>query len=66
MDRMSKLIAVIRKFIESEFTGYIKINFTQGSLGRIEKYEELDDAANISDENENGNGNNEKGGERFL
>jgi hypothetical protein len=48
MDRMTRLIEVIRKLIEGEFTGYVKINFTQGSLGRIEKFEELDDAAIIT------------------
>jgi hypothetical protein len=45
MDRMTKLIEVIGNLIEGEVTGYIKINFTQGSLGRIEKFEEIDDAA---------------------
>lgn len=45
MDRMTRLIEAIRKLIEGEFTGYVKINFSQGSLGRIEKFEELDDAA---------------------
>lgn len=45
MDRMTKLIEVIRKLIEGEVTGYIKINFTQGSLGRIEKFEEIDHGA---------------------
>jgi hypothetical protein len=44
MDRMTKLIEVIGKLIDGEVTGYIKINFTQGSLGRIEKFEEIDDA----------------------
>ena len=47
MDRMTRLVDVIMKLIAGEFTGYIKINFTQGSLGRIEKFEELDDAAII-------------------
>ena len=42
MDRMTKLIEVIGKLIEGEVTGYIEINFTQGSLGRIEKFEEID------------------------
>jgi len=34
--------------MEGEFCGYIKINFSQGSLGRIEKCEELEDAAIIT------------------
>lgn len=45
MDRMMKLSDAIRKLIEGEFSGYIKINFSQGSLGRIEKSEEIEDAA---------------------
>jgi len=47
MDRMTRLLEVIENLIESEITGYIKINFTQGSLGRIEKFEEIEDAASI-------------------
>ena len=47
MDRMTRLVEVIENLIESEITGYIKINFTQGSLGRIEKFEEIEDAASI-------------------
>lgn len=45
MDRITRLVEAIRKLIESEFTGYIKINFTQGNIGRVEKFEEFDDAA---------------------
>ena len=52
MDRMTRLIEVIKQLIGGKFTGYVKINFTQGSLGRIEKFEELDDAAiSITGEN---------------
>ncbi|HUN55824.1 MAG TPA: hypothetical protein VMU29_11770 [Smithella sp.] len=47
MDRMTRLVEVIENLIESEITGYIRINFTQGSLGRIEKFEEIEDAASI-------------------
>ena len=53
MDRVTRLIEVIRKLIEGEFTGYVKINFTQGSLGRIEKFEEIEDAATITAREEN-------------
>jgi len=41
IDRLEKLMSVIRALIESRFTGYIKLNFTQGSIGRIEKFEEI-------------------------
>ena len=44
MDRMKRLIEAIRILIAGEFSGYIKINFSQGSLGRIEKTEEFEDA----------------------
>lgn len=47
MDRMKRLTEAIRVLMEEEFSGYIKINFSQGSLGRIEKSEELEDAAHI-------------------
>ena len=43
---MKRLSETIRALMEGEFSGYIKINFTQGSLGRIEKSEEFD-ATNI-------------------
>jgi len=35
------LVNAIQEMNEKEFTGYIKINFTQGGIGRIEKYEEI-------------------------
>ncbi len=47
MDRMRRLAEAISMLMEEEFSGYIKINFSQGSLGRIEKAEELEDAATI-------------------
>jgi hypothetical protein len=45
MDRMKSLSEAIRMLMEGEFSGYVKINFSQGSLGRVEKYEEFYDAA---------------------
>jgi hypothetical protein len=41
MSRLSDLMNVIQDMNEKEFTGYIKINFSQGGIGRIEKYEEI-------------------------
>jgi len=40
-DRLFELVAAIKEMTESEFTGHLKINFSQGGLGRIEKYEEI-------------------------
>jgi hypothetical protein len=51
MDRMNSLSEAIRMLVEGEFSGYLKINFTQGSLGRIEKSEEVDDASIIIADN---------------
>lgn len=47
MDRMKSLSEAIKKLVEEEFNGYLKINFTQGSLGRIEKSEEIEDSTII-------------------
>lgn len=41
MSRLTDLINAIQEMNEKEFTGYIKINFTQGGIGRIEKFEEI-------------------------
>ncbi|MHC1729285.1 MAG: hypothetical protein AB9866_25350 [Syntrophobacteraceae bacterium] len=40
-ERLSKLWSVIDGLMDKNFTGYIKLNFTQGSIGRIEKFEEI-------------------------
>jgi len=40
-DKLTKLWTAINLLINGEFTGYIKINFTQGIIGRIEKFEEI-------------------------
>jgi hypothetical protein len=39
--RLADLLTVLQEMTEKEFTGHIKINFTQGGIGRIEKYEEI-------------------------
>ena len=31
----------LEAFSEDGFTGYVKVNFSQGSIGRIEKFEEI-------------------------
>lgn len=41
MDKVKKIIEVIRALMEKKFTGYIKVNFSQGKVGRIEKFEEI-------------------------
>ena len=40
-DKLDKLFDHIRLLAEEGFTGYIKVNFSQGGIGRIEKFEEI-------------------------
>lgn len=39
--KFKRLVEVLQEMIEQEFTGHVKINFTQGGIGRIEKFEEI-------------------------
>ena len=40
-DKLSKLWSLINDLAVDGFTGSITLHFSQGSVGRIEKYEEL-------------------------
>lgn len=40
-DKLQRLISYLLSINDQKFTGYIKVNFTQGSIGRIEKFEEI-------------------------
>jgi hypothetical protein len=39
--KLEFLKSEMEALIESGFTGYLKINFTQGNIARIEKFEEI-------------------------
>ena len=41
MERLAKIIDVINTLMDNKFTGYIKINFTHGIIGSVEKFEEI-------------------------
>jgi hypothetical protein len=41
MEKLEKLISVMTCLMGDAFTGHIKINFSQGSIGRVEKFEEI-------------------------
>jgi hypothetical protein len=41
VDRLRRIMDVIHKHIDGRFTGYLKINIQHGSIGRIEKFEEI-------------------------
>jgi len=40
-EKLRKLGDVLRGLAELGFTGYIKINYSQGNIGRVEKFEEI-------------------------
>ena len=40
-EKLAKLVEVMRLLADEKFTGYIKVNFSQGGIGRIEKFEEI-------------------------
>ena len=60
MDRMARLTETIGMLMAEEFSGHIKINFSQGSIGRVEKSEEFEDVATAYAEDR---GRNENRGE---
>jgi hypothetical protein len=39
--KIEKLIEHLKGIQETQFTGYIKINFSQGNIGRVERFEEI-------------------------
>lgn len=41
MQITEKIIELIKALMDKKFTGYIKINFTRGSVGKVEKFEEI-------------------------
>lgn len=41
MERLAKIIDIINALMDSKFTGYIRIYFTQGNIGSVEKFEEI-------------------------
>jgi hypothetical protein len=40
-DRLDYVFRVLRMLMDNKFTGFIKLNFSQGTLGRVEKFEEI-------------------------
>ena len=39
--KLMRLMEVMKILVNEKFTGYIKVNFSQGGIGRIEKFEEI-------------------------
>jgi len=40
-DKLKELYEYLASIRSENFTGYIKVNFTQGNIGRVEKFEEI-------------------------
>ena len=40
-EKLQRLIDYLTGVSDQEFTGYIKINYTQGSIGRVDRFEEI-------------------------
>ncbi|BBO68369.1 hypothetical protein DSCA_22990 [Desulfosarcina alkanivorans] len=40
-DKLKQLNDYLASIRKENFTGYIKVNFTQGNIGRVEKFEEI-------------------------
>jgi len=40
-EKLARLLEIMKLLAEEKFTGYIKVNFSQGGIGRIEKFEEI-------------------------
>jgi hypothetical protein len=40
-EKYNRLVDMLNDLSSNEFTGYIKVNFSQGGIGRIEKFEEI-------------------------
>lgn len=40
-EKLEKLVEVMASLVSDEFTGHIKVNFSQGGIGRVEKFEEI-------------------------
>jgi hypothetical protein len=39
--KLSRLLEYLKSLNDDQFTGYLKINFSQGSIARIERFEEI-------------------------
>jgi hypothetical protein len=40
-ERLDDVVRVLKVLMDNKFTGFIKLNFSQGTLGRVEKFEEI-------------------------
>lgn len=41
MEKLKKIVDIVKILTDKKFTGYIKINFSSGAVERVEKFEEI-------------------------
>jgi hypothetical protein len=41
MEKLAKILNMIKALKDKKFTGYIKINFARGTVEKVEKFEEI-------------------------
>jgi hypothetical protein len=41
MEKLTKIIEIIKALTDKKFTGYIKIDFARGTVSKVEKFEEI-------------------------
>ncbi|MGD9042143.1 MAG: hypothetical protein PVG06_00450 [Desulfobacterales bacterium] len=39
--KLSRLLEYLKSLNDEQFTGYLKINFSQGGIARVERFEEV-------------------------
>jgi hypothetical protein len=48
-ERFEKIVESMMLLVNDGFTGYLRINFSQGTIGRVEKFEEILKTKNSND-----------------
>jgi hypothetical protein len=41
MEKLAKIIHLIQALMKEKFTGYVKIEFTRGSISIVKRFEEI-------------------------
>ncbi|MBN1106550.1 MAG: hypothetical protein JXL84_24320 [Deltaproteobacteria bacterium] len=41
VEKLWRLTEILKSLADDKFTGYIKVNYSQGAIGRVEKFEEI-------------------------
>lgn len=41
INKLDLLVHELERLLDKNFTGYVKVNYSQGAIGRVEKFEEI-------------------------